>query len=276
MSDNYFEKLSKVDVKGLTEKKGKLDYLSWSHAVKELKTVYPKSYWIVEEYDGKPFMKTEEGYFVKVTVTVEGVSQAQIHPVFDNSFKALANPTACQINTSIQRCLAKAIALHGIGIDVFSGEDLPGHDAIQNTSSQLSRPSIPPSVEVDIAYQDIRPSGDLTCPTCKKGKLMDNGPAIGCSNWNNPTDKCGFKSIFKNGSPLCLDDMKDVLSGKETRVLTMQKKSPKTGTYQGVYFLNGDGLPEFKFYNESTSSDRSYHDSTEEKGPEQKIFESPF
>jgi len=34
-------------------------------------------------------------------------------------------PNAFQINTSIQRCLAKAIALHGLGIHIFAGEDLP-------------------------------------------------------------------------------------------------------------------------------------------------------
>ena len=34
-------------------------------------------------------------------------------------------PNAFQINTSIQRCLVKAIALHGLGLYIYAGEDLP-------------------------------------------------------------------------------------------------------------------------------------------------------
>jgi len=70
-------------------------------------------------------MKTEGGCFVKVSVTVNGVSREQVHPVLDNRNKPIKTPDAFQINTSIQRCLAKAIALHGLGLYLFAGEDLP-------------------------------------------------------------------------------------------------------------------------------------------------------
>ena len=49
----------------------------------------------------------------------------QVHPVLDHQNKAITAPNAFQINTSIQRCLAKAIALHGLGIHIYAGEDLP-------------------------------------------------------------------------------------------------------------------------------------------------------
>ncbi len=101
MSDNYFDKLNMVDVTNHIEKKGRFSYLSWAYAVRELKKAYPNSYFVVEEYDGKPFMKTDEGYFVKVTVTVWGVSQAQIHPVLNPQNQTIKEPDAFQINTSI-------------------------------------------------------------------------------------------------------------------------------------------------------------------------------
>jgi hypothetical protein len=70
-------------------------------------------------------MQTEAGSFVQVTVTVEGIERTQIHPVLDNRNKTIESPNSFQINTSIQRCLAKAIALHGLGLYIFAGEDLP-------------------------------------------------------------------------------------------------------------------------------------------------------
>jgi hypothetical protein len=70
-------------------------------------------------------METSTGFFVQVTVTVGGVARTQIHPVLDNRNKTLEKPNAFQINTSIQRCLAKAIALHGLGLYIFAGEDVP-------------------------------------------------------------------------------------------------------------------------------------------------------
>jgi hypothetical protein len=37
----------------------------------------------------------------------------------------IPNPNAYQVNTSMQRCLAKAISLHGIGLYIYAGENLP-------------------------------------------------------------------------------------------------------------------------------------------------------
>jgi hypothetical protein len=39
--------------------------------------------------------------------------------------QAIPNPNAYQVNTAMQRCLAKAISLHGIGLYIYAGEDLP-------------------------------------------------------------------------------------------------------------------------------------------------------
>ena len=105
--------------------KVRLSYLSWAYAVRELKKRHPASCWEVHEYDGAPYMKTECGYFVKVSVIVNATEMTQIHPVLDHSNKPVAKPNAFQVNTSIQRCLTKAIALHGLGIHLFAGEDLP-------------------------------------------------------------------------------------------------------------------------------------------------------
>ena len=128
--ENTFEKLNKVDVSKFTEKKGKFSYLSWSYAVRELLKVCPEATWeihLFENADGtkQPYMKNGTGSYVQVSVNVDGVVRSQIHPVLDNRNQPIDNANAFQINTSIQRCLAKAIALHGLGLYIFAGEDLP-------------------------------------------------------------------------------------------------------------------------------------------------------
>ena len=135
---NYFAELNKVDVTKEIEKKGQFNYLSWAYAVRELKKRHPEATWEVHEYGEAclPFIATDCGYFVKVTVTVEGIPATQIHPVLNHQNKPIATPNAFEINTSIQRCLAKAIALHGLGIHIFAGEDLPGDYTLTDNQSE--------------------------------------------------------------------------------------------------------------------------------------------
>jgi hypothetical protein len=125
MTENFYTELSKIDVSKHVEKKGKFSYLSWAYAVDVLRTHDPEANWEVIRFDGMPYMKTECGYFVEVSVTVKGITLSQIHPVLDNRNKPIEKPNAFDINTSIQRCLVKAIALHGLGLYIFAGEDLP-------------------------------------------------------------------------------------------------------------------------------------------------------
>jgi hypothetical protein len=126
--ENQFLNLNNININEYREKKGRFDYLSWAIALREIKKVYPNTTFEVIKYDGLPYCKTETGYFVEVAVTVNDLVQSQIHPVLDNANRPLAKPNCFQINTSIQRCLAKAIALHGLGLSLFAGEDLEQYD----------------------------------------------------------------------------------------------------------------------------------------------------
>lgn len=135
-----FETLNEKNVNEFTKKKGAFTYLSWAWAVRELLSVAPDATWItheyqLDEYTTAPYMKTPTGYYVKVTVTIDGVNRSQTHPVLDNRNKSIDEPTNFQINTSTQRCLAKAIALHGLGLYIYAGEDLPVDDPL--TSDEI-------------------------------------------------------------------------------------------------------------------------------------------
>lgn len=137
---SYFEELSKVDCSEHVEKKGKFTYLSWPFAVSELRKRHPEATWeVVKSAEGLPFTMSPAGCFVEVAVTVNGIKLSQIHPVLDNNNKTIYEPNAFQINTSIQRCLVKAIALHGLGLYIYAGEDLPdvGKDPMEKVLSDF-------------------------------------------------------------------------------------------------------------------------------------------
>lgn len=127
--DNYFATLNSINVSEHIEKKGQFSYLSWPFAVAQLRLADPAAIWSVLRFEGLPFLKTEAGYFVEVAVTVQGVTLSQIHPVLDAKNRPIDFPNSFDINTSIQRALVKAIALHGLGLYIYAGEDLPATDA---------------------------------------------------------------------------------------------------------------------------------------------------
>jgi hypothetical protein len=117
--NNYLE-LRKINVNENTEKKGKFTYLSWAWAVDQLLQLDPSATW---RYD-QP-MAFGDTLMVFCTVTAFGKDMTAQLPVMNNQNKAMLNPDAFAVNTSMQRCLAKAIALHGLGLYIYAGEDLP-------------------------------------------------------------------------------------------------------------------------------------------------------
>jgi hypothetical protein len=143
---NYFTELAKVNVNEHIERKGQFSYLSWPFAVQQLRQFDPTATWAVQRFDGLPYIATEGGFYVEVAVTVQDITLSQIHPVLDGKNRPLLVPSAFDINTSIQRCLVKAIALHGLGLYIYAGEDLPEADGASETkSADQPSPSSPPS-----------------------------------------------------------------------------------------------------------------------------------
>lgn len=130
---NTFESLSEIDVTEFVKTKGGFNYLSWAFAISTLLKKFPEATWHVHEFpfykDGHeyamPYLHTPLGYFVKVSVTIDGITRTQLHPVLDHRNKPIEKPTTFEINTSTQRCIVKTIGLHGLGLYIYAGEDLP-------------------------------------------------------------------------------------------------------------------------------------------------------
>jgi hypothetical protein len=118
--------LLKINVNDHVEKKGNLSYLSWAWAWAEVLKIDPSARWTAHEWDNSPVMVLRNGTaMVKVSVEIKGDIKTCILPVMDNRNKAIVDPDAFAVNTAIMRCLAKAIAMHGLGLYIYAGEDLP-------------------------------------------------------------------------------------------------------------------------------------------------------
>lgn len=157
---NYFSQLASVNVGEHIERKGQFSYLSWPFAVSQLRQFDETATWEVRRFDGLPYLATDCGTFVEVAVTVRGVTLSQIHPVLDSRNKPIPAPSVFDINTSIQRCLVKAIALHGLGLYIYAGEDLPATSEETRPQEQAPAPA---------ARKSKSPSSTITTLPTRKG-----------------------------------------------------------------------------------------------------------
>jgi hypothetical protein len=117
--------LLKTNVNDHTEKKANLTYLSWAWAWAEALKADPKATFKVEMFGDKCFMDINGTAMVWVTVTMFDKPMTCQLPVMDHRNKAIVNPDAFQVNTAIMRCMTKALSLHGLGLYIYAGEDLP-------------------------------------------------------------------------------------------------------------------------------------------------------
>ncbi|WP_204981686.1 DUF1071 domain-containing protein [Mammaliicoccus sciuri] len=136
MSETLFNQLNKLNVNEHIEKKNGLSYLSWSWAHQQLKSIdhnykvdihtFPHPD-ITNEQVFVPYLATPEGYFVQVSVTIKGKTETELLPVLDFKNKSLpkGSATTFDINKAHKRCFVKAAALHGLGLYIYNGEDMP-------------------------------------------------------------------------------------------------------------------------------------------------------
>ena len=138
-----------LNVNEHTEKKSNLTYLSWAWAWAEALKADPKATFKVEMFGDKCFMEINGTAMVWVTVTIFDKPMTCQLPVMDSSNKAIpiSGYTAVNkygkeyrvecdsfaVNTAIMRCMTKALSLHGLGLYIYAGEDLPQGEEPQST-----------------------------------------------------------------------------------------------------------------------------------------------
>jgi len=144
MKNSVFETLSAINVNDKVEKKSNLTYLSWAWAWAEVKKAYPDASYSVmsDPRTDKPYFYDENlGYMVMTLVTIEGRTLEMWLPVMDGANQAMKShsyeystrygvktvdaATMFDINKTLMRCLTKNLAMFGLGLYIYAGEDLP-------------------------------------------------------------------------------------------------------------------------------------------------------
>ena len=139
---SVYSTLSQTSVREKIERKGNLDYLSWANAWHMLKTAYPNAQRKVYEHDHTGFNYFTDGRtaYVKVGIIVNDLEHIDYLPVMDfrNNALPIDKVTATDVNKTIQRSTAKAIAMHGLGLSLWTGEDVP----VTVDVAQITQPSL--------------------------------------------------------------------------------------------------------------------------------------
>ena len=130
---NIFESLNNVDLTEKVKSKNNLTYLPWSSAWSEVKRRYPDANFriipevIDEGGNTRPWHDDGKTGWVEVGVTIDGQEIIETLAIMDFKNKSITADqiTSVDANKSIKRCLVKACAMHGLGLYIYEGEELP-------------------------------------------------------------------------------------------------------------------------------------------------------
>ena len=127
-TQSTFKELTSINVRDKVEKKGRFDYLSWAYAWAIVKDKYPSANRTVYESDhtGLNYFTDGNTGYVKVGITINDVEHIDYLPIMGHNNQSLSvdNITSFAVNKTIQRSTVKAIAMHGLGLSLWAGEDL--------------------------------------------------------------------------------------------------------------------------------------------------------
>ena len=159
--ETTFEKLSAINVNDKVEKKSGLTYLSWAWAWSEVKKACPDAAYEVmkDPTTSKPYFYDENlGYIVMTKVIIGTEVLGMWLPVMDGANKAMKNEpynyttrygektveaaTMFDINKTLMRCLVKNLAMFGMGIYIYAGEDLPESESTPVVAAKVEAPVV--------------------------------------------------------------------------------------------------------------------------------------
>jgi hypothetical protein len=200
--------LLKLNVNEHTEKKNGLTYLSWAWAWAEALKADPAASFEVQTFHDAqgvemPYMNVNGTGMVWVMVTMFNKPMTCMLPIMNHRNQPIQSPDAFQVNTAIMRCMTKALALHGLGLYIYSGDDLPQSDDASTTMGELTKKEDAPKYEKILAK---------TAP--KADESLDNSDASrqlfadGMVEYTNHcTTVAGLNSYWKSNQ-LQLDSLK--------------------------------------------------------------------
>lgn len=163
VKDGLFNVLNSIDVNDKVEVKNtgnaSLSYLSWAWAWAEFKKMVPDAQYEIKMFENNlPYVyDPKTGYMVFTSVTADGITHDMWLPVMDGNNRAMkdepyqvstkyktitvAAATMFDINKTIMRCLVKNLAMFGLGLYIYAGEDLPesGEEQVQEKKQEQKK-----------------------------------------------------------------------------------------------------------------------------------------
>ena len=140
---NFFEQLYDIDVRDRMYQKQGLSYIPWSTAWSEVAKVFPNATYEIKKFgeNSVPYVESELGLMVFTSVTINDVTREMCLPVMDGANKAMKSveytykvktgektvnaATMFDVNKTVMRCLAKNLAMFGLGLHLWSKEEAP-------------------------------------------------------------------------------------------------------------------------------------------------------
>ena len=193
---SVFETLNSVNVNEHTEGKNGLTYLSWAWAWAEFKKVYPEAtYEVWTDDEGRPYIADDDlGYMVFTSVTVGELTHEMWLPVMDSQNHAMkskpykvytkygkeipvAQATMFDVNKTLMRCLTKNLAMFGLGLYIYAGEDLP-EDASTADSNKSTERVLPKTREEawSMLMTECNNHGVVMQKVCEKYDVSKESP----------------------------------------------------------------------------------------------------
>ena len=186
-----FDILNAVNVNEHTETKDtgkvKLTYLSWAWAWAEVKKIYPDAQYEIIKFNGLPYVYDDKtGFMVYTTVTIEGITHEMWLPVMDGNNRAMLDhpyevktkynsftvqpATMFDVNKAIMRCLTKNLAMFGLGLYIYAGEDLPESSDEEITTSAPKKSKASKAETAEEAHQKAKEAYQALIDYCKEHK----------------------------------------------------------------------------------------------------------
>ena len=165
MEKKTFLMLADLNVSEKVEKRDGLSYLSWAWAWRHFKEACPDATYeiIINQQTGLPYFESAAGVMVYTKVTACGETHMMWLPVMDSHNKAMKAQTyeiktknstifvkafdMFDVNKTIMRCLTKNLAMFGLGLYIYAGEDLPEQSVITKAEELIKQVEACESVE---------------------------------------------------------------------------------------------------------------------------------
>lgn len=270
---NIFEELSAIDVSKKLDKKKDLSYLSWTFAIEEISRRYPDFKYEICKFDNGngvmlPYMYDfNTGYICQTRVTINGDTKEMWLPVMDSGNHAMKSTeydistkysvvhvpaaTMFDVNKTLMRCLVKNLAMFGLGIGVYQGEDLPEDDKTTDEDlKKFEKAATAEKTKETKAINKAIKNGETELP--KKTVNLDDLKQK-CTETENGLNKCDDWNKLSTTQKDYVNNMIKALrdNGLNVESIRIEKKVRKL---QG---LDDDFIPDMGAENVNTESESS-------------------